>query len=98
MSVELLRMISTITDTPDLMNEVREDREERVNMCNALKKLQEESKMIGRSEGRMEGREEATIDSIVSMIEFGVSKEQIMTKYSEDEYNKAAERLNKMNV
>ena len=64
-------------------------------MCNALKKLQDESKLLGRQEGRQEGletgRSEERIKAIVSMLELGLTKEQITTKYSEDEYEKAEE-------
>ena len=54
-------------------------------MCNALKKLQ--------NAGKMEGKMEERIEAIVSMLEFGITKEQILTKYSEDEYNQAKEKL-----
>ena len=70
-------------------------------MCNALKKLQDESKLLGRQEGleagRQEGleagRSEERIKAIVSMLELGLTKEQIITKYSEEEYEKAEEML-----
>ena len=68
-------------------------------MCNALKKLQDESKLLGRQEGRQEGletgRSEERIKAIVSMLELGLTKEQITTKYSEDEYRKGGKRNNK---
>lgn len=92
-SVELLRMISVITESPDLMDIAEGDRNEEVNMCSALKKLQDESKLIGREEGRKEER----IESIAAMIELGLTKEQIMTRYSEDEYNAASQRMSAKN-
>lgn len=92
-SVELLRMISVITESPDLMDIAEGDGNEEVNMCSALKKLQDESKLIGREEGRKEER----IESIVAMIELGLTKEQIMTRYSEDEYNEASQRMSAKN-
>ena len=92
-SVELLRMISVITESPDLMDIGEGDGNEEVNMCSALKKLQDESKLIGREEGRKEER----IESIAAMIELGLTKEQIMTRYSEDEYNEASQRMSAKN-
>ncbi len=62
-------------------------------MCNALKKLQDESKLLGRQEGLETGRSEERIKAIVSMLELGLTKEQIITKYSEEEYEKAEEML-----
>ena len=106
-SIEVLRMISVMTDAPYLMNIADNNRRGNVNMCNALKKLQDESKLLGRQEGleagrqegleagRQEGletgRSEERIKAIVSMLELGLTKEQITTKYSEDEYEKAEE-------
>lgn len=104
-SIEVLRMISVMTDAPYLMNIADNNRRGKVNMCNALKKLQDESKLLGRQEGleagrqegleagRQEGletgRSEERIKAIVSMLELGLTKEQIITKYSEEEYEKA---------
>jgi hypothetical protein len=62
-------------------------------MCNALKKLQDESKLLGRQEGLETGRSDERIKTIVSMLELGLTKEQIITKYSEEEYEKAEEML-----
>ena len=92
-SIEVLRMISVMTDAPYLMNIADNNRRGKVNMCNALKKLQDESKLLGRQEGLEAGRSEERIKAIVSMLELGLTKEQITTKYSEDEYEKAEEML-----
>ena len=90
-------MISVMIDAPYLMDITDNNRRGKVNMCNALKKLQDESKLLGRQEGRQEGletgRSEERIKAIVSMLELGLTKEQITTKYSEDEYEKAEEML-----
>ena len=90
-SIEVLRMISVMTDAPYLMNIADNNRRGKVNMCNALKKLQDESKLLGRQEGLETGRSEERIKAIVSMLELGLTKEQIITKYSEEEYEKAEE-------
>ena len=78
-----------MTDAPYLMNIADNNRRGKVNMCNALKKLQDESKLLGRQEGLETGRSEERIKVIVSMLELGLTKEQIITKYSEEEYEKA---------
>ncbi len=77
--------IDIIKDAYIMMGIQPMDYEKGVNMCNALKKLQ--------NAGKMEGKMEERIEAIVSMLEFGITKEQILTKYSEDEYNKAKEKL-----
>ena len=38
--------------------------------------------------------EEATQEAIRNMLELGLTKEQILTKYSEEEFNKAVEAEN----
>lgn len=54
-------------------------------MCEIMEKYER----IAAEEGRAEGRAEGRLTAICDMIEFGLSKEQILTKYSEDEYDKA---------
>ena len=54
-------------------------------MCEIMEKYER----IAAEEGRAEGR----LAAICDMIEFGLSKEQILTKYSEDEYDKAKKRM-----
>lgn len=100
-SIEVLRMISVMTDAPYLMNIADNNEKGMVNMCNALKKLQDESKLLGRQEGletgRREGletgRSEERIKAIAAMLELGLTKEQITTKYTEEEYKKAEEMM-----
>lgn len=43
--------------------------------------------------GKVKGRREARIDAIRTMIELGLSKEQILTKYSVEEYEEAQKEL-----
>lgn len=47
-----------------------------------------------REEGRVEGRKEAREEAIKSMLEFGVSEEKILLKYSKDELNNALKSVN----
>ena len=46
-----------------------------------------------RAEGRKEGREEERLSSIRTMLEFGLPKDLILKKYSEDEYAKASQGM-----
>lgn len=43
----------------------------------------------GLRKGRSEGAAEQRMIAIQNMLELGLSKEQILTKYSEEEYEKA---------
>lgn len=49
--------------------------------------------MANRKEGRQEGIACEKINSIITMLELGITKEQILTKYSLEEFNKAEESL-----
>lgn len=46
-----------------------------------------------RAEGRAEGLEEGRMNAICIMIELGLPKEKILTKYSEEEYEKAEQSM-----
>mgnify|MGYP004675359143 FL=1 len=54
-------------------------------MCNAFKEL--ESEWMER--GKTEGIEQEKQQSIISMLEFGITKEQILTRYSKEDLEKA---------
>lgn len=47
----------------------------------------------GRAEGLEEGRAEGRMNAICIMIELGLPKEKILTKYSEEEYEKAEQSM-----
>lgn len=50
---------------------------------------------IGRRQGKEIGKQEANIAAIRNMLEFGVSKEDILKKYTEEEYNVAIAKQKK---
>ena len=56
-------------------------RKEGANMCSVVQNL------------KAEGRAEERLDAIRNMIELGLTKEQILKKYSEEEYEKAEKTL-----
>ena len=51
--------------------------------------------MLFRSRGRLTGLHEAKIDAIQNMIDLGLTREQILRKYSPEEYEEA---INSMSV
>ena len=50
---------------------------------------------IGRQQGEEIARRQANIAAIRNMLEFGVSKEDILKKYTEEEYNAAIAKQKK---
>ena len=54
-----------------------------------------EGKPGGEARGRLTGLHEAKIDAIQNMIDLGLTKEQILRKYSPGEYEEA---INSMSV
>ena len=61
-------------------------------MCNAFKELEAEWMERRKTEGIKYGIEqgiEQGVESIISMLEFGVTKEQILTRYSKEDLEKA---------
>ncbi|MCI5493116.1 MAG: hypothetical protein MR425_03200 [Lachnospiraceae bacterium] len=47
----------------------------------------------GRDEGIKEGIKEGRLSAIQNMIELGLTKEQILKKYTEEEYEQVEQRL-----
>ena len=54
-----------------------------------MEECEERGEKRGRLEGRKEGRKEARLDAIKTMVELGVTKEQILKKYTMKEYEEA---------
>ena len=60
-----------------------------VNMCEAIKRFQAECESKGRNEGIELGIDTEKVNSIISMLEFGITKEQILTKYTKEDLKRA---------
>ena len=60
-----------------------------VNMCEAMKRFQAECESKGRNEGIELGIDTEKVNSIISMLEFGITKEQILTKYTKEDLKRA---------
>ena len=48
---------------------------------------------LGEAKGRAEGRKVERIEAIQNMISLGLTKEKILTIYSEEEYNEAVSTM-----
>ena len=94
---EVIELISVITDTPQLLELCSNRKNGGNTMCNAFRNLEaqwaERGKQEGIAEGRLEGIASEKINSIITMMELGITKEQILTKYSLEEFNKDEETL-----
>ena len=91
---DVIELISIITATPKLLEFCnKQEQGGKINMCKAFEELENEwtnnGLNKGLSEGLSQGKQLATQHAIISMLELGLTKEQILTKYSEDEFNSA---------
>ena len=58
-------------------------------MGGKILKLLEQGEAKGKLEGRLEGKREERLEAIQNMLDLGLTKEQILKKYSLEEYEKA---------
>lgn len=83
---DVIELISIITATPKLLEFCnKQEQGGKINMCKAFEELENE----WTNNGLSQGKQLATQQAIISMLELGLTKEQILTKYSEDEFNSA---------
>ena len=54
-------------------------------MCEAMKRFQAECE----SKDMKEGIDSEKVNSIISMLEFGITKEQILTRYTKEDLERA---------
>ena len=88
--IDVMELICNITSVPKLMD-LCTDTEQggTVNMCEAMKRFQAECESKGRNEGIELGIDTEKVNSIISMLEFGITKEQILTKYTKEDLERA---------
>ena len=88
--IDVMELICNITSVPKLMD-LCTDTElgGTVNMCEAMKRFQAECESKGRNEGIELGIDTEKVNSIISMLEFGITKEQILTKYTKEDLERA---------
>ena len=84
--IDVMELICNITSVPKLMD-LCSDTEQggTVNMCEAMKRFQAECE----SKGMKEGIDSEKVNSIISMLEFGITKEQILTRYTKEDLERA---------
>lgn len=93
---DLLWMIGKITENKDMieLSEIKEG--ESVDMCEAWKKFYEKARQEGFKTGNEDGIRSATIDNIIFMIRYGIPKKDLLTKFTEEEYNEALSKMKTM--
>ena len=75
-------VISVLTATPQIMNLCKPNEQGgKVNMCKAMEEL--------KAEWQGESKKEEVQKAIISMLEFGITKEQILTKYTKEDLERA---------
>ena len=84
--IDVMELICSITSVPKLMD-LCTDTEQggTVNMCEAMKRFQAECE----SKGMKEGIDSEKVNSIISMLEFGITREQILTRYTKEDLERA---------
>lgn len=84
--IDVMELICNITSVPKLMD-LCTDTEQggTVNMYEAMKRFQAECE----SKGMKEGIDSEKVNSIISMLEFGITKEQILTRYTKEDLERA---------
>lgn len=84
--IDVMELICNITSVPKLMDLCTDTEQGRtVNMCEAMKRFQAECE----SKGMKEGIDSEKVNSIISMLEFGITKEQILTRYTKEDLERA---------
>lgn len=96
---EIINLVTTITGfskLSDIFNELDDGGETPVWKC--VQEMEDELVQKGVAEGErkgeIKGMQKEHQTAIITMIELGLTKEQILTKYSEEDYLKAEEALN----
>ena len=82
---ELFWMIGKITSNENMLEISREKKGESVVMCEAWREYYDEA--------RRDGAKSATIEDIIFMIRYGISKKDLLKKYSEEDYNEALSKM-----
>lgn len=96
---EIINLVTTITGfskLSDIFNELDDGGETPLWKC--VQEMEDEWVQKGVAEGErkgeIKGMQKERQTAIITMIELGLTKEQILTKYSEEDYLKAEEALN----
>ena len=84
--IDVMELICSITSVPKLMDLcIDNEQGGTVNMCEAMKRFQAECE----SKGMKEGIDSEKVNSIISMLEFVITIEQILTMYTKEYLERA---------
>lgn len=79
---EVIKLISVLSATPQIMNLCKPNEQGgKVNMYKAMEEL--------KAEWQGESKKEEVQKAIISMLEFGITKEQILTRYTKEDLERA---------
>lgn len=90
---ELFWMIGKITSNENMLEISREKKGESVVMCEAWREYYDEARRDGFKSGSEQGFKTATLNAIIFMIKYGISKKDILKEYSENDYNEALSKM-----
>lgn len=82
---ELFWMIGKITSNENMLEISRDKKGESVVMREAWREYYDEA--------RRDGAKSATLNAIIFMIKYGISKKDILKEYSENDYNEALSKM-----
>ncbi len=91
----IMKLIAKITSYPRLMD-ICEDNKSKggeIMPCKALQEMFEEQQEIGMAKGIEQGKINSVIQAIQNMLDLGLTKEQILTKYTPEEFAMAEKAM-----
>ena len=75
--------------------EVLKEEQYRKGVADGIEKGIKQGIQQGINEGIKEGQQKERVRAIISMLELGIDKEKILTKYSKEEYDMAVKETGK---
>lgn len=93
-----MKLIAKITSYPRLMDICDNNKSEggEIMPCKALQEMFEEQREIGMAKGIEQGKKDvqnSIIQAIQNMLDLGLTKEQILTKYTPEEFAMAEKAM-----
>lgn len=91
----IMKLIAKITSYPRLMDICDNNKSEggEIMPCKALQEMFEEQQEIGMAKGIEQGKINSVIQAIQNMLDLGLTKEQILTKYTPEEFAMAEKAM-----
>ncbi len=73
----------------EVINRLKAEYDYELDIQVQREEVYEQGEEVGRQQGEVIGKQQANIDAIRNMLEFGVSKADILKKYTKAEYDAA---------